>query len=84
MWVPLNSSLIQGAQSLFGAKVEMQFGKTTITGVYSEQNSERNTVNVEGGDAVQDFEKFILDYDENKHFFLSHYFRDTYDRSLAN
>ncbi|MAM22384.1 cell surface protein SprA [Croceibacter atlanticus] len=82
--LPLNSSLIQGAQSLFGAKVEMQFGKTTITGVYSEQNSERNTVNVEGGDAVQDFEKFILDYDENKHFFLSHYFRDTYDRSLVN
>ena len=82
--MPLNSSLIQGAQSLFGAKVELQFGKTTITGVYSEQNSERNTVNVEGGDAVQDFEKFILDYDENRHFFLAHYFRDNYDRALAN
>ena len=32
---PLNSSLIRGAQSLFGAKMQLQFGKTTITGVFS-------------------------------------------------
>nr|WP_240463010.1 cell surface protein SprA [Mesonia aquimarina] len=82
--MPLNSSLIQGAQSLFGVKAELQFGKTTITGVFSEQNSERQTVNVQGGGAVQDFEKFILDYDENRHFFLAHYFRDNYDDALAN
>ncbi|MFT5436594.1 MAG: cell surface protein SprA, partial [Ulvibacter sp.] len=38
--LPLNSSLIQGAQSLFGVKTELRFGKTTITGVFSEQKSE--------------------------------------------
>jgi cell surface protein SprA len=82
--MPLNSALIQGAQSLFGAKVQLQFGKTTITGVYSEQKSERQTVQIEGGGAVQEFEKFIIDYDANRHFFLAHYFRDNYNEALAN
>ena len=82
--MPLNNSLIQGSQSLFGVKTQLQFGRTTITGVFSEQNSERQTTNIQGGGAVQEFEKFILDYDENKHFFLSHYFRDQYNEALQN
>ena len=80
--MPLNSSLIQGAQSLFGVKTQLQFGKTTITGVFSEQKSETRTVVAEGGATVTEFEIFALDYDENRHFFLSHYFRDNYDRVL--
>ena len=82
--MPLNNALIQGAQSLFGFKTELQFGKTRITGVFSEQKSERRTVNVEGGATVEDFEKFALDYDQDRHFFLAHYFRDTYDEALLN
>ncbi|HET8854438.1 MAG TPA: cell surface protein SprA, partial [Salinimicrobium sp.] len=82
--MPLNSTLIQGAQSLFGVKTVLQFGKTTITGVFSEQKSERRTVNVEGGAAVQEFEKFILDYDEDRHYFLAHHFRDHYNEALEN
>ncbi len=80
--MPLNSSLIQGAQSLFGVKTQLQFGKTTITGVFSEQKSETKTVMAEGGATVTDFELYALDYDENRHFFLAHYFRDNYDRAL--
>lgn len=30
--MPLNNTLIRGAQSLFGVKAQFQFGKTTITG----------------------------------------------------
>ncbi|SDR71856.1 cell surface protein SprA [Gillisia sp. Hel1_33_143] len=82
--MPLNSALIQGAQSLFGFKTELQFGKTRITGVFSEQKSERRTVNVEGGATIEEFEKFAIDYDQDRHFFLAHYFRDNYDRSLEN
>lgn len=82
--MPLNSSLIEGAQSLFGVKTELQFGKTTITGVFSELNSERQSVQVEGGATVKDFDKFILDYDENRHFFLAQYFRDQYDDALKD
>ncbi len=82
--MPLNSQLIRGAQSLFGVKTELQFGKTRITGVFSEQQSESRTVQAAGGATVSDFDFFSLDYDENRHFFLAHYFRDTYDQTLAN
>ncbi|NJX16069.1 cell surface protein SprA [Tamlana crocina] len=82
--MPLNSSLITGAQSLFGVKAQLQFGKTTVTGVFSEQKSQGNTVVAQGGGTLEEFELFVRDYDENRHFFLSQYFRDTYDASLAN
>lgn len=81
--MPLNSSLIRGAQSLFGVKAQFQFGKTTITGVFSEQKSQTKTVTAEGGGTVQEYELFALDYDADRHFFLSQYFRDRYDTSLA-
>ncbi len=81
--MPLNSSLIQGAQDLFGVKAELQFGNTSITGVFSEQKSETRTVVAEGGATVNNFEIFALEYDENRHFFLSHYFRDNYDKVLS-
>ncbi|WP_461534265.1 T9SS outer membrane translocon Sov/SprA [Sinomicrobium sp.] len=80
--MPLNSSLISGAQSLFGVKTELQFGKTRVTGVFSEQRSEVRSVVAQGGGTLEDFEFFALDYDEDRHFFLSHFFRDQYDRAL--
>lgn len=82
--MPLNSQLIRGAQSLFGIKTELQFGKTRITAVFSEQQSESTTVQAAGGATINDFDFFSLDYDENRHYFLSHYFRDNYDTSLQN
>ncbi|TRX26614.1 cell surface protein SprA [Flavobacterium franklandianum] len=82
--MPLNSSLIKGAQSLFGVKTKLQFGKTSITGVFSEQKSETKTVVAEGGGTIQDFDMFALDYDNDRHFFLSQYFRNKYDSALKN
>ncbi len=82
--MPLNSSLITGAQSLFGVKAQLQFGKTTVTGVFSEQKSQSNTVVSQGGGTLEEFELFIRDYDENRHFFLAQYFRDTYDTALED
>jgi len=82
--MPLNSSLITGAQSLFGVKAQLQFGRTTVTGVFSEQKSQANTVVAQGGGTLEEFEFFIREYDENRHFFLAHYFRDNYDNSLVN
>lgn len=81
--MPLNSSLITGAQSLFGVKTQLQFGKTTVTAVFSEQRSQNNTVVAQGGGTLSDFELTALDYDEDKHFFLGQYFRDAYDDALA-
>ncbi len=82
--MPLNSSLITGAQSLFGVKAQLQFGKTTVTGVFSEQKSQANTVVAQGGGTLEEFEFFIREYDENRHFFLAQYFRDAYDGALEN
>ncbi|MBD0833481.1 cell surface protein SprA [Aestuariibaculum sp. TT11] len=82
--MPLNSSLITGAQSLFGVKTQLQFGKTTVTAVFSEQRSESNRVIAQGGGTLEEFELFIRDYDENRHFFLAQYFRENYDRALEN
>ncbi|PXX28885.1 cell surface protein SprA [Arenibacter sp. ARW7G5Y1] len=82
--MPLNSSLITGAQSLFGVKTELQFGKTRVTAVFSEQRSQSNTVVAQGGGTVNDFELRAQDYDADKHFFLAHYFRDNYDAALAD
>lgn len=82
--MPLNSSLITGAQSLFGVKTELQFGKTRVTGVFSEQRSQSRSVVAQGGGTLNDFEIFALDYDEDRHFFLSQYFRNQYDTALEN
>ncbi len=37
-----------------------------------------------GGAQLTDFEVYADDYEANRHFFLSQYFRDTYDASLKN
>jgi cell surface protein SprA len=82
--MPLNSSLIKGAQNLFGVKTKLQFGKTSITGVFSEQKSQTKSIVAEGGGTIQDFDMFALDYDNDRHFFLSQYFRGKYDAALKN
>ncbi len=82
--MPLSSSLIRGAQSLFGVKAQLQFGKTTVTGVFSEQKSQTRTVTSQGGGTIQDFDLFAQEYDADRHFFLTQYFRSRYDRSLRN
>ena len=82
--MPLNSSLITGAQSLFGVKTQLQFGKTSVTTVFSEQRSQNNTVVAQGGGTLNEFALTALDYDEDRHFFLAQYFRDNYDNALVN
>ncbi|MDG1571010.1 cell surface protein SprA [Robiginitalea sp. M366] len=82
--MPLNSSLISGAQSLFGVKTQLQFGRTTVTAVFSEQRSQNNTVVAQGGGTLNEFELTALDYDEDRHFFLAQFFRDQYDQALAD
>ena len=70
--MPLNSSLITGSQSLFGVKTELQFGKTKVTAVFSEQKSQSKSVVSEGGGTVEEYEIFARDYDENRHYFFYH------------
>lgn len=77
------SSLIRGGTALFGVKSRLQFGKLTLTGLLSQQNSESRTVSTQGGVQTTRFSIKADDYDANRHFFLSQYFYDNYDRFAA-
>ena len=81
--LPLRSNLIQGAQELFGIKTELQFGHLRLTGILSQQRSRQESIQIENGATIQQFELRPEDYDENRHFFLSHYHRETFERSLS-
>jgi cell surface protein SprA len=82
--LPLNGTLITGSQSLFGLKTQLQYGKTTITSVFSQQRGQKREVNVAGGAQITRFEINGDNYEANRHFFISQFFRDQYDRALAN
>ncbi len=82
--MPLSTTLIQGPQALFGAKTELQFGRTYITSVFSDQRSEARQIAVQGGGLVSTFKVSALDYEENQHYFLGQYFRNHYDETLLN
>ena len=73
------SSLIRGGTALFGVKAKLQFGKLTVTGLVSQQNSESRTVNTKGGAQTTAFTVNADQYDQNRHYFLSQWFRDHYD-----
>lgn len=77
------SSLIKGSAALFGVKTTLQFGKLTATALISQQESESKTINTKGGAQTTSFEITADQYDENRHFFLAHYFRDNYDRFMS-
>ncbi len=79
----LNSSLIRGSQALFGVKTNLQFGKFSVQALISQQNSESQTVSSQGGAQTTNFEITADSYDENRHFFLAHYFRDNYEKAMA-
>ncbi len=74
------SSLIRGSTALFGIKAKLQFGKLTATALVSQQNSESKTVNTRGGAQTTEFTVNADQYDQNRHYFLAHFFRDNYDR----
>ncbi len=82
--LPLRGNLIQGAQSLFGLKTELKFGHLRLTAIASQQKSQQENIQIEGGAQVQKFEVRADEYDENRHFFLSFYNRDNFERALLN
>jgi cell surface protein SprA len=84
--LPLNNTLIQGAQNLFGVKAQLQFGKMNVTTIASTQRGKVSSIEIPGGNNGQGrpFEIVASNYDENRHFFLGHFFRDNYRRWIAN
>ncbi len=74
------SSLIRGSSALFGIKSTLQFGRLTATALVSQQNSETRSVSTKGGVQTTPFRIAADEYDQNRHYFLSQFFRDNYDR----
>lgn len=81
--LPLSGSLIQGSQSLFGAKIETQWGRLKNTTVLTQQKGERKNITVQGGAQTQNFNITCDSYEANRHYFLSTWFHDQYDQALA-
>jgi cell surface protein SprA len=77
--LPLNSSLIQGGQSLFGALVQLQFGRLMVTTIFTQQRGQTTETEVTGGAQVTEFDIQADNYDVNRHYFLSQYFAENYD-----
>ncbi|HLF34896.1 MAG TPA: cell surface protein SprA, partial [Cyclobacteriaceae bacterium] len=83
--MPVNNSLITGSQNLFGLKTQLQFGKLFVTSVASTQRGKADAVTIAGGTDGQgrEFQVRASDYDENRHYFLGHFFRNNYERWLS-
>ncbi|MDR0864599.1 MAG: cell surface protein SprA [Candidatus Symbiothrix sp.] len=77
------NSLIRGGAALFGIKTELQFGKLTVGAIFSQQESQSRSTSSKGSVQTTPFEITVDDYDEWTHFFLGHYFTDTYDEAMS-
>lgn len=82
--LPVQGSLISGSSNLFGVKTTMQFGRLTVSAVVSNQRTERKNITVDGGAQKTAFNIPANEYDANKHFFLSQYFRNNYNSWASN
>ncbi|HEY0976517.1 MAG TPA: cell surface protein SprA, partial [Flavobacteriales bacterium] len=80
--LPLSGQLIQGSQSLFGLKTELKFGRLTATAIFSQEKGQRRNVAVSGGAQTTTFNIKADEYEANKYYFLSYYFRDNYEDAL--
>ena len=80
---PSNSTLVNGATSLFGIRTDLQFGKLSLQAVVSQKKSSSKSVSSKGGTQLTPFEFDVTDYEDNRHFFLSRYFRDKYNAAMS-
>lgn len=80
--MPVQNRLIQGAQNLFGVKTQLQFGKLGVTAVASTQRGRRDNLTIDANGQGRSFDIQASKYDDNRHFFIAHFFRDNYERWL--
>jgi cell surface protein SprA len=82
--LPLNTTLINGTQALFGVKTQLQFGKLNVSTVFSQQKSQSREIKINNGAQQNEYRISGDNYEANKHFFLAQYFRNNYNRALRN
>ena len=79
---PSNMNLVPGVSSLFGLRTDVQFGKLKLQTVVSQKKSATASATSKGGKQTTPFEFSATNYEENRHFFLSHFFRERYDDNM--
>ena len=77
------NSLIQGSNNLFGVLVGTKWGPVNVSFLGAMQRGQKQSINVKSGAIETPFKKKVADYDANRHYFLSHYFRSKYDEALS-
>lgn len=75
-------TLIPGAQSLFGIKTQLQFGKLFVTATLANQKSQRQSLGLQGGSTSQTFDIRADEYEENRHFLMAQKFRKDYKKAM--
>ena len=79
----LPTTLIQGSQTLFGAKTQLKFGRATIDLIAASSKGKRTEINVEGKAQTQEINLTADNYDANKHYFLNLYHHQNYDEAMS-
>lgn len=82
--MPLETSLIEGSQTLFGVKTRMKFGRLTVDAIASTSRGQKQEINIQGGSQVQDFELKADEYEANRHYFLNYYHREHYNEAMES
>ncbi len=81
--MPLNTTLINGTQALFGLKTQLQFGRLNVTGIFSQQRSQQREITIKNGAQESEFALKADEYEDNQHYFLAQYFRENFNRAMA-
>ena len=79
----LPTSLIQGSQTLFGAKTQLKFGRATVDLIAASSKGKRQEINITGKAQVQKFELSADNYEANRHYFVNLYHHDHYDEAMS-
>lgn len=82
--LPLNGSLIQGGNALFGVKTSLQFGRLKTSIIFTQSRGQTTETEVSGGAQVTKFDIQADNYDQNRHYFLAQSFRNNYNTALQN
>jgi cell surface protein SprA len=79
----LPTSLIQGSQTLFGAKTTLKFGRATVDLIAASSKGKRTEINITGKAQIQKFELSADNYEANRHYFLNMYHQQHYDTAMS-
>ena len=75
--LPLNSSLINGGEALFGVRADFQFGPLFLKTLVSQRRSQRRLLDAQGGVSRMPFQLRAYDYAKN-YFFLDTVYKSVY------